>query len=130
MYLLFFDFYPSCITFIPWVLPTKCYYCIYEVIIILILIIITIFYCYSNECEDKAICGHECENNEGSYFCLCHDGYEVDGSDCDGMYSVCCAVILQLHYCVILLSFFSSFILSSNKLWLLFFLLNFILYFY
>ena len=35
----------------------------------------------NNNCDEQA----ECQNNVGSYACVCVDGYEGDGVNCDGI---------------------------------------------
>ena len=45
-----------------------------------------------NECQtDNGGCTHECNNTDGSYNCLCWNGYELtrDDHDCTGERSVC-----------------------------------------
>lgn len=34
-----------------------------------------------NECEDKKMCDHKCENVYGGYRCLCNEGYKLEGED-------------------------------------------------
>ena len=46
-----------------------------------------------NECDtEEHGCMHICNNTEGSYECLCEDGYELteDGRNCTGKRSTCC----------------------------------------
>lgn len=39
-----------------------------------------------DECDNKTICGNEkvCQNIEGSYKCICVDGFRMDGDICKG----------------------------------------------
>ena len=42
-----------------------------------------------NECNDprKNLCKHSCVNTEGSFHCVCRDGYELAGKfDCESKY--------------------------------------------
>ena len=42
-----------------------------------------------NECNDprKNLCKHSCVNTEGSFQCVCRDGYELTGKfDCESKY--------------------------------------------
>ena len=45
-----------------------------------------------NECDkDNGGCSHNCTNTEGSFECLCRNGYELnsdDGRTCLGMYCI------------------------------------------
>lgn len=38
-----------------------------------------------NECEDSEFCDQMCYNIDGSYYCLCYEGYQfvVDGRFCE-----------------------------------------------
>ncbi|KAI6647894.1 Fibrillin-2-like [Oopsacas minuta] len=38
-----------------------------------------------DECDEETNCEHSCENSEGSYYCLCNEGYTVstNGYDCE-----------------------------------------------
>ena len=50
-----------------------------------------IFYLDINECaEGIDNCDHNCTNTEGSFNCLCRNGYELDsdGHNCSGMYYI------------------------------------------
>ena len=65
------------------------------------LFIQTLYHCITcadiNECaENTDECDHVCLDNDGSYYCKCHNGYRLDddGHGCEGIVTLC---TLQLY---------------------------------
>lgn len=59
-----------------------------------------------NECVDGEFPCHEnadCTNTDGSYSCMCKEGYAGDGMDCNGECHVssmeCTVLIFCIHAC-------------------------------
>ena len=40
----------------------------------------------------------DCTNNEGSYICVCKDGYMGDGETCKGLVVTGCIIFLSLSF--------------------------------